>query len=70
VFWLTVIFVSFSLFIDPGPVIAVALVVFALSIASALFLVADLSRPFSGLMQISNEHLRDALAPLNGRMGD
>jgi hypothetical protein len=65
VFWLTVIFVSFSLFIDPGPVIAVALVVFALSIASALFLVADLSRPFSGLMQISNEHLRDALAPLN-----
>jgi hypothetical protein len=65
VFWLTVIFVSFSLFTDPGPVIAVALVVFALSISSALFLVADLSRPFAGLMQISNQSLRDALGPLN-----
>ena len=65
VFWLTVIFVSFSLFVEPGPVIAVALLVFALSISSALFLVADLSRPFAGLMQISNQNLRDALGPLN-----
>jgi hypothetical protein len=46
-------------------VIAVALLVFALSISSALFLVADLSRPFAGLMQISNQNLRDALGPLN-----
>jgi hypothetical protein len=65
VFWLTVIFVSFSLFVEPGPVIAVALLVFALSFASALFLVADLSHPFAGLMQISNQNLRDALGPLN-----
>jgi hypothetical protein len=65
VFWLTVIFVSFSLFVEPGPVVAVALLVCALSFASALFLVADLSHPFAGLMQISNQHLRDALAPLN-----
>jgi hypothetical protein len=65
VFWLTVVFVSFSLFVEPGPVIAVALLVFALSIASALFLVADLSHPFAGLMQISNQNLRDALGPLN-----
>jgi hypothetical protein len=65
VFWLTVIFVSFSLFVEPGPVLAVALLVFALSISSALFLVADLSRPFAGLMQISNQNLRDALGPLN-----
>jgi hypothetical protein len=65
VFWLTVIFVSFSLFVEPGPVIAAALLVFALSISSALFLVADLSRPFAGLMQISNQSLRDALGPLN-----
>jgi hypothetical protein len=65
ILWLTVIFTSFSLFVEPGPVIAVALLVFALSIASALFLVADLSRPFTGLMQVSNQHLRDALGPLN-----
>jgi hypothetical protein len=65
VFWLTVIFISFSLFVEPGPVVLVAMLIFALSVASALFLVADLSRPFAGLMQISNEHLREALAPLN-----
>ena len=65
VFWLTVIFISFSLFVEPGPVVLAAMLIFALSVASALFLVADLSRPFAGLMQISNEHLREALAPLN-----
>ena len=65
VFWLTVIFISFSLFVEPSPVVLAAMLIFALSVASALFLVADLSRPFAGLMQISNEHLRDALAPVN-----
>ena len=65
VFWLTVIFISFSLFVEPGAIVVIALLIFALSVASALFLVADLSRPFAGLMQISNEHLREALAPLN-----
>ena len=45
-------------------VVAVALLVFALSVSSALFLVADLSRPFAGLMQIPKEQLRHTLAPL------
>jgi Protein of unknown function (DUF4239) len=64
VFWLTVIFTSFSLFVEPGPVIITALLVFALSVSSALFMVADLGQPFAGLMQISNQPLRHALAPL------
>jgi hypothetical protein len=38
-----------------------ALLVFALSVSSALFLVADLSQPFAGLMQISKEQLRPRL---------
>jgi hypothetical protein len=65
VFWLTVIFASFSLFVDPGIVVGVALLIYALSVSSALFLVADLGQPFAGLMQISSEQLRHALAPLN-----
>ena len=64
VFWLTVIFTSFSLFVEPSVLVATALVVFALSVSSALFLLADLSQPFAGLMQISSQHLREALAPL------
>jgi hypothetical protein len=63
--WLTVIFTSFSLFVEPNAAVAVALLVLALSVSSALFLVADLSQPFAGLMQISSEQLRHTLAPLN-----
>jgi Protein of unknown function (DUF4239) len=65
IIWLTVIFISFSLFVEPGPVIAIALLVFALSVSSALFLIADLSQPYAGLMQISREPLRTILAPLD-----
>ena len=64
IFWLAVVFASYSLFAEPGRIVLAALLVFALSIWSALFLVADLSQPFLGLMQIPKEHLRHMLAPL------
>jgi hypothetical protein len=63
--WLAVVFASYSLFVEPGPVVIAALLVAALSISSALFLVADLSQPFAGLMQIPKEQLRNILAPIN-----
>ncbi len=63
--WLTVIFTSFGLFVEPGAVAWTALLVFALSVSSALFLVADLSQPFAGLMQISKDQLRHTLTPLS-----
>jgi hypothetical protein len=65
IFWLTAIFTSFSLFVEPSAVVVAALLIFALSVSSALFLVADLSRPFAGLMQISSEQLMHSLTPLN-----
>ena len=37
---------------------------FALSASCAIFLILELSKPFSGLMMISSEPLRHALAPL------
>jgi hypothetical protein len=64
VFWLTIIFASFSLFARLNPVVVGAFVVFALSAAAAIFLVLDLSQPFAGVMQISSAPLRAALAPL------
>lgn len=64
-FWLAVVFASYSLFVEPSRVVVAALLIFALSISSALFLVADLSQPFVGLMQIPKEQLQHALAPLN-----
>jgi hypothetical protein len=66
IFWLVVVFGSFGLFVEPGPVVFAALLVFALSISTALFLVADLSRPFAGLLQLPKEKLKHTLAPLNG----
>ena len=60
-FWLVVIFASFSVFAEPRPIVIASILVFALSVSSALFLIVDLSQPFDGLMQISNHHLRMVL---------
>lgn len=64
VFWLTIIFLSFSLFVDPNPLIIAGLLIFALSASGALFLVIELADPFTGMMQVSDEPLRQALSPL------
>ncbi|MDI1287772.1 MAG: DUF4239 domain-containing protein [Reyranella sp.] len=62
--WLTMIFVSFSLFTPLNPTSIVALLLIALSAASAIFLILEMGQPFEGLMQISNQALRTALNPL------
>jgi hypothetical protein len=62
--WLTIIFASFSLFADSNATTIAALGVFALSASASLFLILELSQPFTGLMMISSEPLRNALAPL------
>jgi hypothetical protein len=63
-FWLAIIFASFSLFARLNPTLVAALVVFALSASAALFLILEMSEPFAGLMQIPSDPLRHALAPL------
>jgi hypothetical protein len=63
-FWLVVIFASFSVFAEPSPIMIASILVFALSVSSALFLIIDLSQPFDGLMQISNHHLHSVLPKL------
>jgi hypothetical protein len=65
IFWLAVIFASYSLFVEPGRLMIAALLVSAMSVSSALFLVADLSQPFVGLMQLPKEQLEHTLQPLN-----
>jgi hypothetical protein len=65
IFWLVVVFGNFGLFVEPGPLVFAAFLVFALSISTALFLVADLSRPFMGMMQLPKEQLKHTLAPLS-----
>ena len=62
--WLTMIFVSFSLFTRLNPTSIVALVFIALSATSAIFLILEMGQPFDGLMQISSAPIRTALSPL------
>ena len=64
VFWLTIIFVSFGLFASPNATVIAVLLLCALSVAGAIFLLLELDTPFDGLIQISSAPLRNALAHL------
>jgi len=64
VFWLVIIFASFSLFSPLNVTVFVCLSLFALSASCAIFLILELSQPFAGLMAISSTPLRNALAPI------
>ena len=65
VFWLSAIFVSFTLFAQTNLVVMASLFVCALSFACAIFLVLELDNPFTGLMGISSATLRGALLSLS-----
>jgi hypothetical protein len=64
VFWLSVIFAGFGLTAPTNPTTTVTLMLCALSVAGALFLILELDRPFGGMIQISSTPLRNALAQL------
>jgi hypothetical protein len=61
VFWLAMLFASFSLFARPNLTIVCTLLICALSVSGAIYLVLELDRPFSGLIQISSAPLKGAL---------
>ena len=62
--WLMIIFASFSLFSPLNGTVFTCLFLFALSAASAIFLIMELSRPFTGLMMISTAPVRNALGTI------
>jgi hypothetical protein len=63
-FWLAIIFASFSLFGPSNATVLTFTFLFAVSAAGAIFLIYQLSNPFTGLLQISKENVLDALAVL------
>jgi hypothetical protein len=64
VFWLAMLFTSFGLFAPSNATVVGVLLVCALSVAGAIFLVLEMDRPFEGLIQISSAPLHNALAHL------
>ncbi len=64
VFWLTILFISIGLFSPYNSTIIVVLLVCALSVSCAIFLIEDMSHPFSGLIKVSSAPLIKALERL------
>jgi hypothetical protein len=62
VFWVTIIFISFGLFAPRNATVIGALLLCALSVSGAIFLILELDRPFEGLIQISSAPLHNAAA--------
>jgi hypothetical protein len=64
VFWLAIIFASFSLFGPMNTTVVVFTFLFAVSAAAAIFLILELDSPFTGMLQIPRTAMLDALGVL------
>jgi len=59
--WLIILFAGFSLMAPANATTLASLVICALSVSGAIFLILELAQPFSGIMVIQSEPLRNAL---------
>jgi hypothetical protein len=64
IFWLAVLFGSFALLAAPNRTVVATLLISALSVAGAFFLILDLSGPFDEMLQLPSSPLRSALGRL------
>jgi hypothetical protein len=65
VFWLAMIAACLGVFAPRNATVMAVSLVCTLSVASAIFLILELDRPFEGLMRISDAPLRIAIIRLN-----
>ena len=62
--WLAIIFMSAGLFAPPNATVIIALMLAALSVSGAIFLILELDMPFDGVIQISQKPMYNALVHL------
>jgi hypothetical protein len=62
--WLTIIFISFGLFAPRNATVVASLLVSALSVSGAVFLILEMYSPYAGMIHVSGAPLRAALAHL------
>jgi hypothetical protein len=62
--WLMVIFASFGLFAPRNASVTAALLVAALGLSGALFMILEMDQPYSGLVRLPDTSLRNALEQL------
>jgi hypothetical protein len=65
VLWVVALFLSFGLFAGFNRTVIVSLLIGALSIAAAIFLILELNSPFSGLLRISDTPIQYALSRID-----
>ena len=62
--WLTALFISFGLFAPRNGTVVVSLVISAMSVGGAVFLILEMYAPYTGIIQLSSAPLRVALSHL------
>jgi len=62
--WLMIIFLGFSVLAPPNATTILALMVSALAVSGAIFLILELDEPFGGLISISSQPMLNALHQL------
>jgi hypothetical protein len=67
IFWIYALFLGFGIFARFNATVTLSLLVGALSISGAIFLILELSTPYQGILQISDAPLVHALAQMGGR---
>lgn len=66
VIWLSIIFGTFGLFAPHNETIITVLLMCALSVAGAIFIIAEMTTPLDGIIRVSVAPMRDTLARLGG----
>jgi hypothetical protein len=59
--WLVAIFISFGIFAPSNPTVMVTLIVCAVAVSAAIFIIMEMYSPFSGILRISPVAIRDAM---------
>jgi hypothetical protein len=65
IFWLSMLFFGIGLLSRFNGTVGASLFVGALSVAGAIFLILELGTPYQGIMRISDEPLRSAIAQID-----
>ncbi len=64
VLWLSFLFGTFGLLAPPNRTVIVTLLVCAVSVSAAIYLIIDMDHPYIGFVHVSDDPLRTALAQL------
>lgn len=63
--WLVAIFISFGVFAPPNSTVVVALIVCAMAVSAAIFVIMEMYSPFNGILKISPMAIHDALTQMS-----